>query len=136
MFATNPLWIKSIVNPIHTTSMMNKVVLTLLSRSLALPGTCKPQKDRYFPIHPTATETIDIPSKEKGVAIEGSLYMPNSNFVGKPALLIMAHGLGGRKYMGITTQAAQFAASGNYAALAFDYRCSKLVMTCFCCTYL
>ena len=205
------------------------VVALLAPVALSLPGTCVPTADPHVAVTPAPARTIAIPSSEKGVTIEGALYMPaapaaampvmagqalpvqalagtyvqmdaqgavdardivmavingtlvascgcewknafggtfnGSTIAGmmfldgtdgpvsalvsadaadtarvghivwsngaiwvpqarpaKPPLLVMAHGLGGRKWAGITLMADRFAREAGYAALAFDYR--------------
>lgn len=55
----------------------------------------------------------------EGTRVEAWLYLPKG--VSSPPVVIMAHGLGGQRDMGLHPYAHEFASSG-IAVLVFDYR--------------
>ena len=100
-------------------------LVSLWIRSLGVTQiemTCTPpHRDPYVPKPAAADETVRIPSlAEPGVHMEAWLFMPKETATAPP-LVIMAHGLGGRKWMGLSERAAEYKARG-WAALSFDFR--------------
>jgi len=66
-----------------------------------------------------AYSRIDISFPSSGWRCRGWLYLPEGD--GKHPVIVMAHGFGGVKEMGLDRFAERFAAAG-YACLVFDYR--------------
>ncbi len=66
---------------------------------------------------PRSEVTFDV----DGTTLRAWLYLPADRTTPAPCI-VMAHGLGGTKAMGLDRYAARFQAAG-FAALAFDYRC-------------
>eukprot|EP00877_Chromochloris_zofingiensis_P008878 jgi/Chrzof1/4243/Cz14g04170.t1 len=56
-----------------------------------------------------------------GLQCEAWLYLPKQPIIDPPPIVVMAHGLGAQKDMGLESYAARFAAAG-LAAFVFDYR--------------
>jgi len=66
--------------------------------------------------------TIKIPSVTKGWNLDTRCYLPSGIEAGKPVpVIVMAHGFGANKLMGLAKYADAFASIG-YACLVFDYR--------------
>ena len=63
----------------------------------------------------------DIAFTSAGQVCRGWLFLPASNAGDKPPVVVMAHGLGAVKEMGLEAYALRFVAAG-YACLVFDYR--------------
>lgn len=63
----------------------------------------------------------DIAFESSGQICRGWLFLPATSGTGKPPVIVMAHGLGAIKEMGLEAYAQRFVAAG-YACLVFDYR--------------
>lgn len=63
----------------------------------------------------------DIGFESAGQTCRGWLFLPESTAASKAPVLVMAHGLGGVKEMGLEAYAQRFVEAG-YACLVFDYR--------------
>jgi len=63
----------------------------------------------------------DISFQSAGQTCRGWLFLPATSSAGKAPVIVMAHGLGGVKEMGLEAYAQRFVAQG-YACLVFDYR--------------
>lgn len=67
------------------------------------------------------TTTHDVWFPVGGQSCAASLYLPDSEGTHRPPVIVMAHGLGAIRAMGLAAYAEQFTAAG-YACLVFDYR--------------
>ena len=67
------------------------------------------------------TQRQDISFTSVGQVCRGWLFVPESHGNYKAPVIVMAHGLGGVKEMGLESYAQQFVAAG-YACMVFDYR--------------
>lgn len=56
-----------------------------------------------------------------GARCAATLYLPSRSPGGKPPVIVMAHGLGAVRAMGLAAYAGRFSGAG-YACLVFDYR--------------
>lgn len=63
----------------------------------------------------------DIDFVSVGQTCRGWLFLPAVSSAAKPPVIVMGHGLGGVKEMGLEAYAERFVAEG-YACLVFDYR--------------
>ncbi|KAJ7732165.1 alpha/beta-hydrolase [Mycena metata] len=67
-------------------------------------------------------KTLKIPSSRPGWNLDAWQYLPADKEVARPTpIIVMAHGFGADKTMGLGRYAETFAAAG-YACLVFDYR--------------
>ncbi|MFI8976598.1 alpha/beta hydrolase [Nocardia asteroides] len=69
---------------------------------------------------PAAERPVRFPSAD-GNDCAATLYLPERPAGTRPPVLVMAHGLGAIRAMGLAAYAARFTAAG-YACLVFDYR--------------
>jgi pimeloyl-ACP methyl ester carboxylesterase len=67
------------------------------------------------------TQRRDVSFSSSGQICRGWLFLPAVGGNGKPPLIVMGHGLGAVKEMGLESYAECFVAQG-YACLVFDYR--------------
>lgn len=63
---------------------------------------------------------LDVAFEAQGTALRAWLYLPSDGTAPAPCV-VMAHGLGGTRKMGLDQYAARFQSAG-FAVLAFDYR--------------
>ena len=67
------------------------------------------------------TQRQDISFESSGQSCRGWLFLPSTATYRKPPVIVMAHGLGAIKEMGLQAYVQRFVAEG-YACLVFDYR--------------
>ena len=92
-----------------------------------IPGFSVPKQPLGKAKQPNGKEVIkpppsrkDVSFKVKGKLISAWLYLPKNLFASVPCI-VMGHGLGGTKDMGLESYAVRFQQAG-FAVLAFDYR--------------
>ncbi|KAI8472280.1 MAG: alpha/beta-hydrolase [Monoraphidium minutum] len=66
-------------------------------------------------------ESIMFPSIEPGIQLEAWVYKPKQPVASPPPVVVMGHGLGAQKDMGLHNYASRFANAG-LAVFVFDYR--------------
>ncbi len=69
----------------------------------------------------TAAASRPVRFRSGDVECVGDLYLPESQASGRAPIVVLGHGLGGTRAMGLAAYAQRFAAAG-LAALTFDYR--------------
>lgn len=82
---------------------------------------CQYQSPREVIKACSMTPRQDICFQSSGQNCRGWLFLPASHGARKPPIIVMAHGLGAVKEMGLQTFAQRFVDAG-YACLVFDYR--------------
>lgn len=120
-----------IINILQIIGVIIVILVGLFGLELAIvafmPGVSVPKQPLIKTGQPASKVNTEAPSsrkdvsfKIKGNSISAWLYLPENLSVPVPCI-VMGHGLGGTKVMGLESYAIRFQEAG-FAVLAFDYR--------------
>jgi dienelactone hydrolase len=109
-----------VLGALVATFVIYLIIIAILPGLSAPPQRLQRMKPPPEPEPPSASLRTDVQFQVDGVAISAWLYRPQPHSGPLPCI-VMAHGLGGTRDMGLDYYARRFQAEG-FAVLVFDYR--------------